>query len=306
MRIKDIRRQTFLAFLVYSTISLMVASLSFWLFQRKVEIEHFSDTVSKLFTNTLGVAELGHYFLVYETKKDNYYKTDGKTYLTKQETMIDSIKHYINLITKNRVEEKFGIKTSINGLLPLHEKYTFIFRQIVLLTSQRGALQHRLRVRAAELEKRAQDLKWEILTLRTYERDYFIQQDSAFIVRFDGLSDQLEGQLAKSTNPASQELLVALQSYRNDFRKLVRVDNEIGLGRDTGLNAKLKNINQRISDLANKISTESNRVKDEITEQIINVFLAVIVISVIMILILAMLFKFITDTDKKIPKLFKL
>ncbi len=286
--------------------SLLVASLSFGLFQRKVEIERFSDTVSKLFTNTLGVAQLGHYFLVYETKEDNYYKTDGKSYLTKQETMIDSIKYYANLITKNRVEEKFGIKTSINGLLPLHEKYTFIFRQIVLLTSQRGALQHRLRARAGELEKQAQDLKWEILTLRTYERDYFIQQDSIFIVRFDDLSNQLEGRLAKSTSPASRELLAALQSYRNDFRKLVRVDSEIGLGRNTGLNAKLKEINQRISDLANKISTESNRAKDEITEQILNVFLAVIVVSVIMILILAMLFKFITDTDKEITKLFKL
>jgi CHASE3 domain sensor protein len=310
MRIKDIKRQLFFAFLVYSSLSLLVSMLSFWLFQRKVEVEEFSDQVDKLFASTLMATQLGHYFLVYEAKGEDYYKTGGKMYLAKQEMMVDSIKSYVKAIATRNTEKKLGIEASVGDLLPLLEEYNLVFRQIVVLTVQKGAqgygVEHRVRARASELEKQAGDLRWEVMLLRSHERDYLIRQDTAYSTMFHAQAVKVRQILAKTNTPASQKQLGVLESYEADFRKLVRIDDQIGMGRSTGLNSLLKTVNQRISDLASKISDEAYQVKADMTDQIINVFLAVIVVSVVMVLILAMLFKLISDTNKDVSQIFQI
>jgi CHASE3 domain sensor protein len=310
MRIKDIKRQLFFAFLVYSSLSLLVSMLSFWLFQRKVEVEEFSDQVDKLFATTLEATQLGHYFLVYEAKEEDYYKTGGKMYLAKQGVMLDSLEHYVKAIATRNTEKKLGIQTSVGDLLPLLEEYNLVFRQIVVLTAQKGAqgygLEHRVRARAGELEKQAGDLRWEVMVLRAHERDYLIRQDTSYLTLFQAQASKLNQLMAKAGTPASQKQLAVLESYQVEFRKLVRIDDQIGMGRATGLNSMLKSVNQRISDLATKISTEAYQVKTDMTNQIINVFLAVIVVSVVMVLILAMLFKLISDTNKDVSQIFQI
>ncbi|MCU0448225.1 MAG: hypothetical protein MUC97_00075 [Bernardetiaceae bacterium] len=304
MKVKDFRRHIFLAFLVYSSISLLVAMLSFWLFQRKLQVDNYADGVSEVFGLSLQAVQSGQNFLVYETNRIGFYNTGGSRYLEEYDSLVTKIKRNLDSLRQEKIGEKMGINQDIDKLKPLLDRYDAVFRAMVIQAKQRGykgfGLESRLRGLADRLEGLAGPLRPQVMLLRAHERDYFLRRDTVHVADFRALAQQISARA-----PAKEKPLFI--QYYDLFYRLVKLDEQLGIGRETGNNAILNRTATQISSLADRINRQTRQAKADISDQIINIFLFVIVVSVILILILAMLFKFITEAEKNIspvlPKL---
>jgi hypothetical protein len=300
MKVKDFRRHIFVAFLVYSSISLLVAMLSFWLFQRKLQVDNYADGVSEVFGLSLRAVQSGQNFLVYETNQIGFYNTGGSRYLEEYDSLVSKIRRSLDSLRKEKIGEKVGINRDIDNLKPLLDQYDAVFREMVIQAKQRGykgfGLESRLRTLAERIEAQAGPLRSQVVALRTRERDYFLLRDTVQVADFKAQTRQILANAPQMTKNQQG----AIVEYSELFYRLVKLDEQLGIGRETGNNAILNRTALGISSLADRINRQTRQAKADISDQIINIFLFVIVVSVILILVLAMLFKFITEAEKNI------
>lgn len=200
----------------------------------------------------------------------------------------------INYLTEHIPEPELTSITAINtSFIQLKTNFT----QISLLIKKRGfkdvGIEGELRKAVHKIEN--SDLitdKTTVLKLRKHEKDFFLRRDEQYLGKFDKEAAKLYESLNVLTDsPEKEELKVAANTYFTLFKKVVQIEKEIGLTKNTGLkgtiNTQITTSMENLHTLVLHFDKETNGLTTRI------VFFITLVFSTILIVVLISLNKLI-------------
>jgi hypothetical protein len=299
---KEIPKRIFTGFLVYSMISLVVSVVSFELFRRMEATEKLNTHINNLFNKTVHAIKLGQDFMLYEIYQDRFFRTGHSVSLDKYEILlrgVDSIQKNIADIKNIQRGELYKEIIILDNLM---QSYDSIFKIIVRKETLRGFKDYgiigKMKSNIKELEAETNINITDILLMRKYEKDYMINGDSASILAHKAMYHTIDKNLLANTkliNQKRKHLRTSLENYLNAFNQIIQLEGEIGHHRQVGLSIEMKEILLKIDQTVDKISILAVQQKEGINATIKVVFLTIITVSVLLILLMAIAFRYMTS-----------
>lgn len=292
-RLKD---KIFLAFLVYATVSFAVSFVSFWLFQRMEKAEETHLRVQELYVEVLYALQEGEKFLIYETDNEDYFENKESGIRKEQKKHLfkaSSLSEELDSINRSSA---LSIGKELDMLAAKLHSYDSIFHYLESKILERGYKGHGLtgemRSRAHALEEMRLLRKEDILSVRRYEKDYFISHDHRSVRRHKQLCDSLSTALSLRGNT-----IRLLSVYSTLFRQIAALDSEIGVEHDEGLHQLLRQSAAEIETVIQIISQRSKDRKEKNLSRIRTITVAIVTVSVILTLFLSVSFKFVNERN---------
>lgn len=299
---KEIPKRIFIGFLIYSSISLLVSVISFELFRRMEATEKLNSHINTLFNKTVHAIKLGQDFMLYEIYQDVFFRTGHSVALDKYENLLKDIAIIQIDISKIKNIQRGTLYAEITYLDNLMKSYDSIFKIIVQKETLRGfkdyGMSGKMKSNIQELEAQSEIDVVNVLLMRKYEKDYMIHGDTSSITELRTMSEKVDKSLINNNSLSSTEkkhLREALSNYVSAFLQIVSLEVEIGHHRQVGLSVEMKEILAKIDITVDKINELAIKQKEGINVTIKIVFLTIITVSVLLILLMAIAFRYMTS-----------
>jgi hypothetical protein len=298
----EIPKRIFIGFLIYSSISLLVSVVSFELFRRMEATEKLNSYINTLFNKTVHAIKLGQDFMLYEIYQDAFFRTGHSVALDKYEDLLHDIDTIQIDISKIKNIQRGKLYSEVVHLDYLMRKYDSIFKIIVQKETLRGfkdyGMEGKMKTNIQELEANPKVNIINVLLMRKYEKDYMIRGDTSSVTDLRAMSEKVDKDLLNNTSLISVEkrhLREALSNYVSAFLQIVNLEIEIGHHRQIGLSANMKNVLLEVDTTVDSISMLAIKQKEGINATIKIVFLTIITVSVLLILLMAIAFRYMTS-----------
>jgi GAF domain-containing protein len=127
-----------------------------------------------------------------------------------------------------------------------------------------------------------------LLTLRRHEKDFLLRKDPQYVRRFD--ADYLKFKariedIETQDQVLKTQVLQALETYRQNFARIVRIENQIGLTPQTGLRQEMTmlyaEIERRLDFLNSRVRIATEQATFLITTTLTVLFLALIITAIV-------------------------
>lgn len=299
---KGVPKKVFIGFLIYSSISLLVSVISFELFRRMELTEKLNTHVNTLFNKTVHAIKLGQDFMLYEIYQEAFFRSGHSIALDRYESLLKDIDTIQTNISHIQYIKDKDLYKEVLHLKSLMVTYDSVFKIIVQKETLRGfkeyGMEGKMRSSIKELEAHPKINAINILMMRKYEKDYLIRGDSSSVTDLRILSEKIDKELLSNGQLSSIEkkhLRESLSKYVSAFMQIVSLEMEIGHHQQVGLSAEMKDVLVEVDATVDKINILAIQQKEEINERIKIVFLAVITVSVLLILLMAIAFRYITS-----------
>ncbi len=299
---KEIPKRIFIGFLIYSSISLIVSVVSFELFRRMEATEKLNGYINTLFNKTVHAIKLGQDFMLYEIYQDVFFRTGHSIALDKYENLlhdIDTIQIGISQIKNIKKGKLYAEVVHLDNLMRVYDS---IFKIIVQKETLRGfkdyGMEGKMKSNIQELEANPKVNIINILLMRKSEKNYMILGDTSSVTDLRAMSEKVDKDLLMNTSLLSVEkkhLRESLGNYVSAFLQIVNLEIEIGHHREIGLSAEMKNVLTEVDVTVDKISMLAITQKEDINATIKVVFLTIITVSVMLILLMAIAFRYMTS-----------
>lgn len=197
--------------------------------------------------------------------------TQGKSeYLTALNDVVEDLqKRTDSLKANHRIDE-----VKIDSMQLLLHNYVFAFNSLAKMIQEKGFKDHGLegQLRQAIHDVEDSDFEYDkyyMLMLRRHEKDFFLRKDMKYLDKFEtGVQEFRDHLLTLGGNEQKkQEILRNLEAYEVGFRRVVDIQQIIGLDAEDGLHGKLRDTIHQFSPYVDDIVASNNKhIATEITK----------------------------------------
>lgn len=175
-------------------------------------------------------------FLLRALTSEAFFSEGKSKYLDKHKNLVEAMKlNCTQLKSAYKASDELDAQ-EISGLIAAVDSYNEAFLKLVAEHRARGFKNHgrigEMRESIHSLEEKTKDIKAYYSTLllcRRHEKDYLLRQDAKYFAKFKREVQTLRNQLREN-----KEELLALDSYRAGFNKVIAIDSEIGRDEQSG------------------------------------------------------------------------
>lgn len=179
------------------------------------------------------------------------------------------------------IDEQLADATNKRKIDSLLENYNITFVILVESLRKRGfkdfGLEGTMRSYAHQLETNNSISLNELLTLRRYEKDFFLRKENIYKVSFKKLVDKLINKL--TDNPSTYDLLTR---YRDSFERMTELEQQIGLSPEIGLMGKLTEYADELSSELEDISVKSEQRSEAVNKRSFVILIGIGLISLLL------------------------
>jgi len=307
---RSLRHKLLFWFHGFITLNLIIIGLSVAYFQSREAIDLNTKIIAETRAFLLEDYKIQANFFSQETKSSFFFEYKVSQYLDQHQSLLDSIKNNLTLLKNDEITSRFGLQKEINSMISRLSLYDGTFNQMVQLILKRGYKEHGL---VGQMRKKAHDIEEypdinavAYLSMRRYEKDYFIRFENIYLRKVYELVERVRKDILNSNKMDDQQksrALSDLESYHQIFTQVVRLDKKLGIFNNTGLK---KDLDQDAEILTNEFfdfQQKANFQKEENNRNLKTFFLGFgAVLILIGFLASFVLAKLITDPLSKLSK----
>lgn len=200
-------------------------------------------------------------FLRIEVTAPEFYEKKQSKYIRDSQSLIDSSLRKLEFIEQHTINNDEKITQTLLDLTQGLEEYKELSNIIMQKYLYRGFKDWGA---VGEFRKRAHILEGEplidqilLLTLRRHEKDFFLRGDTDYVVKFDQKIEELtnhiistyhSGKYPEMDESKTKNILAKLVAYQYGFKQVVKIEQELGLNDNQGLNIQLQHSLSFIND----------------------------------------------------------
>lgn len=283
----SIKKQLYISLLVLLSTFVVISIIIQVSLSRMDKLNHGLQLSGQLVSDVYKIRNAQDGFFLYERNNPDFYKnsnsifSDTLTHFVKDvRQVIEEIKPY----SKNReLKQKLAIIDSLTGV------YQSDFLALSSLFEQRGFKDYGavgdMRSSIHEVETELSTINYDpfslyMLTLRRHEKDFLLREDIKYKDRFNTVIKEFVTSIKNSkriTKTQASSLISSLETYKNNFNKVIDLTLEIG-----NVNEGLTNsLVQRLQVIEPKVNAISSEFSDEITSKISWIKLSILTLLII-------------------------
>lgn len=284
------------------------------------DYHNIKQTIANISYLHMELNKIEHEFLLHETTNPDFFNAGESTvyqkFITKSysaQSLTDSLKNDEELQDVSEIQHNLVLlKTNIND-------YTKTFEELVELIKQKGfkdfGVVGELREHIHLIENQLSTLQdsgklsVHMLMLRRHEKDYLLRKDVKYEQKFDNEVIKFQATLKNYynndwfTESDYQKLNETLENYQTYFQAIVNYDLMIGTDTTNGLLLDLENYNTQIVENLNQLHSQiDEHAQVQIQNSILFLFITGLLLSVVIILLLLQVSKYIVFSIKYLQK----
>jgi signal transduction histidine kinase len=284
-----IGKRLFLSFAIIFVNVLLIAGLVFFYATINKKYANLTKTAKNQRVDIVQVFKSDLDFLRFSPTKAAFYENNAKVSWSSSENFdLDDRDQFLILLKKNNqnlldelIDEELANATNKRKIDSLLENYNVTFIILVESLRKRGfkdfGLEGTMRSYAHQLETNNTISLNELLTLRRYEKDFFLRKENIYKVSFKKLVDKLINKL--TDNPSTYDLLTR---YRDSFERMTELEQQIGLSPEIGLMGKLTEYADELSSELEDISVKSEQRSEAVNKRSFVILIGIGLISLLL------------------------
>ncbi|MCS7005196.1 MAG: hypothetical protein NZM38_07710 [Cytophagales bacterium] len=302
---RTVKEKILIAFFIYSTVSFLIAVLSFFLFREMEKIENQTSKVNDLFIKTLHALKYGQDFFVYDILNHDFYKSGMSPSLASHDKMLYEVRKIADELNQLKDKTKsFAIDQYLFSLNRILKDYDSLYNLVTDKIRQRGidefGLHGEMVIHTHQVANRIVNtpLIARLQTIKQYEKEYDLKQDSFYLNLVRAECSKLKEEILKHpgfSQSTKEELISHLSSYQKNFQQIVLIDAQTGYRTQTGISFQLKIAVEVIDAIVSEIDDLAKKRKNQIISRLQVVMAIVVTFSVILTLYLSLAFKFVIN-----------
>ncbi|MBB3700869.1 SpoIIE family protein phosphatase [Flammeovirga yaeyamensis] len=185
-------------------------------------------------------------FLLTETINPSFYETKENDYLTTHEENLNKIQEKLEEMYTNSYVHSAKVIPELRELEKDLQSYSTIFDSLVSVQLKRGfksyGTEGDMRRSIYSVMNSGYSLdQVKILMLRRHEKDYILRKDTQYEEKLSKVVDQLIGDISRMSIDKYGKIYLngALEKYRENFRALVKLDEQLGFYGHPGIKDRL-------------------------------------------------------------------
>jgi signal transduction histidine kinase len=268
---------------------LLIAGLVFFYATINKKYANLTKTAKNQRVDIVQVFKSDLDFLRFSPTKAAFYENNAKVGWSSSENFdLDDRDQFLILFKKNNqnlldelIHEELADVTNKRKIDSLLENYNVTFIILVETLRKRGfkdfGLEGTMRSYAHQLETNNTVSLNELLTLRRYEKDFFLRKENIYKVSFKKLVDKLINKQRDS--PSTHDLLTR---YRDSFERMTELEQQIGLSPEIGLMGKLTKYADELSSELEDISVKSEQRSEAVNKRSFVILIGIGLISLLL------------------------
>ena len=290
IRINSIKNRILTGFLCITFISALLSVFSFYYIDKIDNIRSFDKRISKIEVLTLNLIKEDNDFYDLETINEQYFKTKKSQILDRRNALKTEISRELNDI---RQEDKIiNIDVYLTNISQSLDEYNHTFDKLATMVYQRGfrdyGVEGEMRRYAHALEEHTDAISLSnVLSLRRHEKDFLLRNDPEYIEKHQILSSSTLNNLRQKRS--GDTVIHIVEQYADNFRKLVKYQDSIGVNSNEGLRHALNEMTADISSQFETLTSVTDSQVEKITEKVIFIFVSIVLTSILLSLILSYL-----------------
>ncbi|UII21912.1 sensor histidine kinase [Fulvivirga ligni] len=290
IRINSIKNRILTGFLCITFISALLSVFSFYYIDKIDNIRSFDKRISKIEVLTLNLIKEDNDFYDLETINEQYFKTKKSKILDRRNALKTDISRELNDI---RQEDKIiNIDVYLTNISQSLDEYNHTFDKLATMVYQRGfrdyGVEGEMRRYAHALEEHTDAISLSnVLSLRRHEKDFLLRNDPEYIEKHQILSSSILNNLRQKRS--GDTVIHIVEQYADNFRKLVKYQDSIGVNSNEGLRHALNEMTADISSQFETLTSVTDSQVEKITEKVIFIFVSIVLTSILLSLILSYL-----------------
>ncbi|WP_456459267.1 methyl-accepting chemotaxis protein [Reichenbachiella sp.] len=257
-------------FLIPYALTLVFGIWTYFTFQNVRELHETKESLQNIQLSVLKIRKCEKDFLARDYKNVDFITKGKSKYLSSLNNLVDSLLNQTSgLRTYRRIEP-----VMIDSMQFLLKNYAHAFNSLAKMIKEKGFKDHGLegKLRQAIHEVEDADFDYDksyMLMLRRHEKDFFLRKDLKYLDKFQrGVADFKEHLTAiGGSEKKKSEIMAKLNEYEIGFRRVVAIQEKIGLNENDGLHGKLREAIHQFSPYVDQIVTSNNKhITAEITK----------------------------------------
>jgi len=323
-RIKLNIKTRFRIFLVIIIITFaIIISLFIWSIRDVQKYNDYNLNVKDLVVEYLTMRRYEQHFLVRYDKDEGFFKSGNNRYLRKHKESYNRLNDKLDRLLEDPLTKKIKLEGNIKKIKEYNNNYSNIFHELSQKIYLKGSVNTGIIGKLNEQMDLVSDLSNNknisnlVQNLIDNAKDYLIdkkdQHATEFDVNFNTLSYQLGPSLISEAatfpeitetdtiSDSGDNLILALKRFKEEFDKLVKLDQVIGLSYNEGMNNSLRTeIHKFDPEIELLAETISNK-KDESLKNITQILLYFI--GLLMLIIILYIIRFSSSITQPVKKL---
>lgn len=243
----SIRFQLFRAFSWLFALIAALCLMGYFALSHSKEIAQLKDQMNAVQLSTLRLIKTDQDFFAKETINENFYRTGASSLKHLHEDLVDSLQTTLSGLLQEYPDstQPLGkaIATLSHQVIAYDQHYSLILQRLLTRGFIDQGLEGNMRESAHQLESDFSNslAVADLLMLRRHEKDFLLRKLPTYADQFEEKYHALNNKLTLTQEYETQRLLAA---YRNDFLRLVHLEEELGLQNQTGLKYELNLLTQ--------------------------------------------------------------
>lgn len=292
-RFQSLRTRFLITFLGFTCITIFVAGLGIWFYDRTSKLSTITSYVEEALTQTLQLIKIEQNFSDDEIFSTQFYKSGQSKDLALHKKFLKKVKKKLyNILEMDGIKQVYAdeakVTEDIKLIIQELESYEQQFEQYVNLNRERGfkddGLEGEMRARIHELENLTFGISQEdMLMLRRHEKDYIIRKDSNYVIALEKLYGKIQDNLNNNPQITQENKKYAfelLNKYLKNFRRIVALESLMGITSREGVRGKMRLHADNAAIFMEKLVKEVNQEVLNIEQYQFRIFMAVIVIAI--------------------------
>lgn len=283
----------FASFAVLIVLLIGIGSLGYFSSVKIINLSHMVDDVNHLHVSMLQMRQAEKDFILRESTSEDFLKTGQSKYRTQQEMLFSKIDTTLKQLAMTDEIKSLGLVSVVSNIDKHLNEYENDFERIVeklkLVGFTDSGLRGDLRNAANSIEISGIPYnKVTLLTLRRYEKDFFMRNDMSYVKKANKKIVQFKDEVSESkiSDKNKTTLNRLMNEYQQEFNQVATLMQEIGLTADQGLwkglRANFKVIDPQLVSIVKQIASHEDRVAEQVEVLLILITLLAIIIGLIM------------------------
>lgn len=325
----SIRARFFLLLGIIIVIAGLIAGFFIFTLNRSENYKSYSARIDQLNIHYLNLRRFEQHFLLRYTEDPAFFTTGQNTYIKKHQDAAEQFDTELNKLINDPITERLKLTGNYQNIKIYKSNYLESFSELTENTFKRGSAETGIIGEMGKASENALELapdsriKERILTMQKISESYLLNksEDSykAFILEFEELYKILSSpndSMAQAGNTPisdstqlsetayiSAEFADRMNSYKQYFLALRKIDTELGLTFEEGLEGKIR---EEIHKIDPEMDLISKRIKAAYDEHVkaakSSMYIFLLVISLVLVLLI---WQFFASVSKPLNKLYE-
>ena len=272
----------------FLTINIIFLSTFSYLFLRNVEdLASFTNKIYQLKDQSLQLIKLDKDFLTFELSNERFYKENTSNILQQRDTIHSGLEKNFDLLHSEISAYDENIYGELRKVDSLVRRYNKFFAMMIVKLRERGFKDYGLEGQMRDFAHELEDYHYkelplsDLLLMRRHEKDYFLRNDTAYIIKLNKLSRKILSNLGRDERRFFK-VMELVENYTLTFNQLTMVEQEIGLLPHEGLNGKLNVLNNAISSQFDKLTAITDTNANHILNQATITYTITVILSILL------------------------